>query len=227
MVYLTWGYFMTLIFDALKAKQREAREAFHENLGLRVHRGISWLEKAEDEKKKDPDAAFIFYWIAFNSLYSAEIEASKRPKEYQKFEEFFTEMLKLDSRHQLYDVVWEKFSGAIKLLLDNKFIYQPFWDYHNGDESKKDWEHWFNVNKSQSQKALNDHDTRKILTVVFDRLYTLRNQLMHGGATWNSSVNRGQVGDGVKILGLLVPIFIDLMMDNPRTDWGPCHYPVV
>ena len=63
--------------------------------------------------------------------------------------------------------------------------------------------------------------------MLFDRLYVLRNQLVHGGATWNSSVNREQVKDGANILSFLVPIFVDLMMDNPQTDWGAPYYPVV
>ena len=38
-------------------------------------------------------------------------------------------------------------------------------------------------------------DTPTILNVN-DRLYTLRNQMLHGGATWNSNVNRDQVTNG-------------------------------
>ena len=55
----------------------------------------------------------------------------------------------------------------------------------------------------------------------------LRNQLVHGGATWNSAVNRDQVRDGAAILGFLVPVFVDVMMDNPHEDWGRPFYPVV
>ena len=66
-----------------------------------------------------------------------------------------------------------------------------------------------------------------ILTCLFDRLYVLRNQLVHGGATWNSSVNRQQVGDGARIMAFLVPLFIDIMMDHPQSDWGAPYYPVV
>ena len=55
----------------------------------------------------------------------------------------------------------------------------------------------------------------------------LRNQLIHGGATWNSSVNRSQVKDGAALLGVLLPIFIDILMDNPGNDWGRPYYPVV
>ena len=41
------------------------------------------------------------------------------------------------------------------------------------------------------------------------------------------SVNRNQVKDGARILAFLVPLFIDIMMDNPRVDWGAPYYPVV
>ena len=62
---------------------------------------------------------------------------------------------------------------------------------------------------------------------MFDRLYVLRNQLVHGGSTWNSAVNRSQISDGTKILGLVVPIVIHLMMEQPNQLWGDPCYPVV
>ena len=63
--------------------------------------------------------------------------------------------------------------------------------------------------------------------MLFDRLYMLRNQLIHGGATWNSTVNRDQLRDGSEILSYLLPIMVDIMMDNPQEDWGRPFYPVV
>lgn len=61
---------------------------------------------------------------------------------------------------------------------------------------------------------------KDILEELFDRLYVLRNQLLHGGSTWQGSVNRSQVQDGAAIMAFLVPHFINLMLDNPTTDWG-------
>lgn len=75
--------------------------------------------------------------------------------------------------------------------------------------------------------ALKARDTLTILQILFDRLYVLRNQLIHGGATWGGSVNRDQVRDGARILSVLVPTFIELMMDAPDLDWGQPAYPVV
>jgi hypothetical protein len=66
-----------------------------------------------------------------------------------------------------------------------------------------------------------------VLSTIFDRLYVLRNQLVHGGATWNGSVNRDQVRDGAALLKWLLPTFIDIMMDNATRDWGKPFYPVV
>lgn len=33
--------------------------------------------------------------------------------------------------------------------------------------------------------------------------------------------------DTARVLGWLLPVFIDLMMDNPAKDWGPPRYPMV
>ena len=76
-------------------------------------------------------------------------------------------------------------------------------------------------------RSFEAQDTARTLSFVFDRLYVLRNQLVHGGATWNSAVNRDQVRDGAAILGSLVPVFVDVMMDNPHGDWGRSFYHVV
>ncbi len=56
----------------LKAKQRELRGGFPETMGLRVHRAISWIGRAE--AAGDDDARFLFLWIGFNAAYADEEE---------------------------------------------------------------------------------------------------------------------------------------------------------
>jgi len=63
--------------------------------------------------------------------------------------------------------------------------------------------------------------------LVLDRLYTVRNQLIHGGATYQSKVNRSQVKDASEILSFLVPLIIDIMITNINEDWGTINYPVI
>ena len=69
-------------------------------------------------------------------------------------------------------------------------------------------------------------NTGYILAHVFDRLGVLRNQLMHGCATQQGSLNRRQVDDGTQILEVLVPLFVDIIADNPEAGWGKISYPV-
>ncbi len=54
-------------FSELKARQRDIRTGFPQDFGLRIHRMISWIGRAESEME-DPAAAFIFLWIASTPL---------------------------------------------------------------------------------------------------------------------------------------------------------------
>ena len=98
---------------------------------------------------------------------------------------------------------------------------------YNGIEGFEDWEDKFRASSRSFAQAFQDGDSVRVLSFVFDRLYVLRNQLVHGGSTWNSGVNRAQVRDGAAILAFLMPVFVDLMMENPHEDWGRPFYPVV
>ena len=221
-----------LTAERLKARSREERDSSPQAVNLRVHRAISWLSRAEKEAG-DPDAAMIFYWIAFNAAYAREQESSepseseKAQTERARFRDFFELILKNDADSLIYDEIWERFSGPIRLLLDNHYVFQPFWDSQRVQGMQNEWRASFERSKNMSHHALAQQDTLTVLTIVFDRLYVLRNQLIHGGATWDSSLNRRQVEDGARILSFLVPLFVSVMMDNPDEEWGEPAYPPV
>jgi len=212
-------------YTRLKEKQRSTRAAFSEALALRTHRALSWLGRAEQESS-DVDARFVLLWISFNSAYACKIDASSS-SERGAFNLYFQTLVDLDKRRRIYDAVWSRFPKEIDQLLANKYVFAPFWHHHNGVEGYQDWNERLLSSNRVSVRALKALDTAKTLSIVFDRLYVLRNQLVHGGATWNSSTNRAQVRDGAAVLGWLMPLFIDVMMDNPNRDWGRPFYPVV
>ena len=214
-----------LNFDILKAKQRALRENFPDAMALRVHRAISWLGRSEAETD-DVDVRFILLWISFNSAYTAHIETDG-VSERGAFKAYFETLVDLDKGHRIYNAVWTRFSQQIRLVFDNRYVFSPFWSHFNGEEGFSDWEERLAKSKRSIATALSDRDTARILAALFDRLYVLRNQMVHGGATWNSSVNRNQIRDGAAVLGCLLPIFIDIMMDHPARDWGQPYYPVV
>ena len=209
----------------LSVRWEEVSEGLPDALNHRLRRALSWIGRAEKEPD-DPDAAFIFYWIAFNAAYAKDKPHDPDTSERDLFDDYFRGLLGLDSDHIIYNAIWERFSGPIRVLLDNQFVYQPFWNDLAGKGDGR-WKDRFATSKGTVHRALANHDTLSILNILFSRLYTLRIQLMHGGATWDGSVNRAQVRDGTAILAFLVPVFARLMMEHPEVDWGPLDYPVV
>ena len=216
---------MPLDHASLKERQRAERENHPTNMALRVHRALSWLDRAE--QCEDDDGRFIFLWIAFNAAYANDMGDQDRPRERELFESFLGKLIDLDRDDALYKLVWTEFSGSVRVLLDNQYVYQPFWDYHNDKIPEEQWRAGFERANEAARRALASHDTLKTLGIVLSRMYTLRNQLVHGGATWNSGVNRDQLRDCTAFLGKLVPYVILLMLDNPNTLWGDACYPVV
>jgi hypothetical protein len=132
----------------------------------------------------------------------------------------------LDDQSRLYELVWNSYPGAIRLLLDNHFVFQPFWDHQNNLTGSENWEARFASARRAAHASLAGQDTGTVLSIVFQRLYTLRNQLIHGGATCNSSVNRDQIRDANGILGDMVPSIIEILLDNSHRHWGDACYPV-
>lgn len=146
-------------------------------------------------------------------------------KERDRFAEFVDKLIELDSERRLYNLLWNKFSGSIRLLIENKFVYGPFWDFQRGEI--KNWEKGFNQSVVDANNALSGGNVNYLLRIVLDRLYVLRNQIIHGGSTYKSKVNRAQVKDGANILSSLVPVLIQIMIENNAEKWGKVYYPPV
>ena len=182
---------------------------------------------------EDDDVAFICLWIAFNAAYAQDLGdgASGGTSERQTFRNFMGEVCALDKGKALSALVWQVFPGPIRVLLDNQYVFQPFWDALNNPRSDGSipdhWREAFDDARQRVHRALAQQDTERVLYEVLVRLYTLRNQLMHGGATWGSSVNRAQVRDGRALLRRLLPVLLGVMMDHPAQFEGRPFYPVV
>lgn len=215
----------SLSHEALKAKHRRLRDGHPEPVRVRVHRALSWLGRAEAEDH-DEDVRFILLWIGFNAAYAADLDRALDGAR-DHFNSFFDRLVSLDQDQRIYEAVWQRFSNEIRLLLNNKYVFSLFWAHQNGVRGNDDWADRLAASHRAVNAAMTRHDTPRLLSVIFDRLYVLRNQLIHGGATWNSSANRDQVRDGAAVMGWLLPIFIDIMMDHPEHEWGMPHYPVV
>ena len=135
--------------------------------------------------------------------------------------------MSFDQDDRVYHLVWTRFPHEIRLVLENQFVFGPFWNHQNGVEGHDDWPDKLEASVKKAKLALADKDTERVLNELFDRLYVLRNQIIHGGSTWSGAINRAQVRDGAEILGSLIPVFVELMMDHPNHPWKEPIYPVV
>ena len=116
--------------------------------------------------------------------------------------------------------------------------------------SSKGWKNWLDKDKKSLDEFLrrldaNPGDTdavKEILDLLFTkRIYTLRSQVIHGGSvrgriTSSEDVfmeergytNISQVSRSAKIMVFLIPLFIKVVMENPRKDlWSNPGSPVI
>mgnify|MGYP007112264769 CR=1 FL=1 len=157
---------------------------------VRLHRAISWLARSEREHH-DPDARFMFQWVALNAAYAREFGRGETERE--RARQFLDVLIGLDPARRLHGALFGQFTGPIRTLLDNRFVFEPFWTALREHDASNAWETAFAGSRKKALASIMQGDTATLLSVVFDRLYVLRNQLVHGGATWSSQVNRAQV----------------------------------
>jgi len=194
-----------------------------ETLAIRLHRAISWLKSAE-KQDRDLDLKFISLWIAFNACYAVDLKGISSKSEKAKLRDFTSSLVQFD-RTRLYNLFWEKYSGPVRVLIENKFVFERFWEFNRGDVD--DYIGAFNKSIATAHNFLSKENIEGLMEIVLERLYTLRNSIMHGGSTFNSKLNRSQLKDACNIMQLLVPIIIDIMIENSEHDWGEIAYPVV
>ncbi len=209
-----------ILIRKLKALQGQLKEVH----AIRLHRAISWI-KAAEEQEKNQDLRLICLWVAANSLYAMDEARFEAMAERERFADFVDRLVALDSEERLYSLLWNKFSGPVRMLVENKYVYSPFWDFQRGEA--RDWERGFERSIADANQALSKKNVNYLLRIVLDRLYVLRNQLIHGGATYKSKINRSQVKDGGNLLYMLLPVIVEILMFHPNEEWGKVYYPPV
>ena len=215
-------------FAELAKRFKDRWSDTYDNFSLRLRRATSWgLRGEEEEEKDDFDSAFVFFWIAFNALYAEDAADYSEVREQEVLQRYVSKVDYLDKqseRPRIYKALqWHV--NDVRDLLNNQYIFRDFWKHQNGVPGFEYWKQRFEREKEES--SFTTRDVGDVLRKLFERLYVLRNQMVHGGATWGSTVNRDQVTVGAKLMKLLLPTFVALMLDNPDYGWGKPYYPLV
>ena len=183
--------------------------------------------RSSEEHADDPDIQFISLWIALNTLYGVDEEKHASLAERDVFQRFVHKLDRYDQDKAIYNCLWLKFSGPVKALISNQYVFAPFWSAQRAGEGEEAWRGRFDESGNKALEFLKHQKVPELLSVVLDRLYILRIQLMHGGSTYQSQVNRQQVTDGVHILSFLMPVIVNIMMSAHEEDWGAIYFPVI
>ncbi len=192
----------------------------------RLRRARAWCKRADAERPEgDLDVAFLSYWIAFNAAYAQDFPQHRIADE-TIFRNFLLTLTATDGG-AIHDEISEaRLWLVVDALLRDKHLFPPFWDNVHDELMAPNWQERLDRSAQHAHDSLQRGDTHKTLATLFRRIYTLRNQVAHGGARWNSQYNRETMKTAVRALESLVPLFITVMENNPTADWGTPHYRV-
>ncbi len=203
-------------------------------LPIRMHRAFSWMDAADQLEASTPvqpmtdapddqlaDQRLILRWIALNAFYGKWDAAALEPvKDATSLREFLRQIGRLDEDGLVAQVLTARRDNVVDVV-SNRFIDQQFWRLLHQDRR-------FDARRSRNviEKAYQIEDWNKIARELLNRIYLVRNQLVHGAATCNSKLNREVVLKCASVLRDLLVAFSVVIIDHGRyKDWGSLCYP--
>ena len=179
----------------------------NEAIDIRVRRAISWREKADLARShRDIDAEFIFLWISFNALYgtprylSAGKPSAGKGDEVSDFRHFIQEAEKVSpgSIKQALELCKDE----IKIVCESPFLDIRCW---------RQWDSSRIRERQQRIGAARLVPSELHLEGLLVRIYTLRNQLLHGAATDKGRRNRESLKAAIPIMRAATKTFISIV----------------
>lgn len=212
---------LTLLRQRFKARCAETEQRY-QNWQIRVHRALSWFERAIDTDADDqPDGRLLYGWIAFNALYGRwDREAGFPAPDMAAWRDFLKAVLQQDADGRVAECLL-RLRESILHLSENKFVDLRFWQNPEQPGNLRRRYH----------EALSLFVERRWLSLAglaLERVYVVRGQLVHGAATRGSELNRATLRQSRDVLeGLLLPI-LEVVIDHAcHDDWPPLCYPPI
>lgn len=188
---------------------------------VRFHRACSWLQRAEQASKDDLDLSFLSQWIAFNALYAQWNHQVNEPlADNVCWKQALERMLKLDKGSHIIDALMEN-KPLVMSIFEDEFLSRYFWQEPCDKRASK------------SKKTMYDARTwfiqgnwLMILDRLFERIYFLRCQLVHGASTFNGSLNRIAIRRCTQAMDHLLRAFLLVWINYGSSEnWGDMCYP--
>ena len=216
----------TVSFATLRPrfKQRQVEtNNVYQNWQIRVHRALSWLKKSDELPDEQPEARFLFLWIALNCMYSRWDAVQNAPApDTATRDQFCHRLAQLDG--SLVTAIVRRYRPLIKTLLDDPYLSVVFW--RDTDDPKNKGRATQDGNYIERNFKENKYDT--VLCQAMQRLFVLRGQLVHGASTSGGRLNRKPLNRGLDLLKAVVPLAIHIVLEKGcGDDWPELCYPPV
>ncbi len=207
--------------ETMHQQLRILRDGANDDWIIRLHRAISWLERAEAVAASSQEAEFLFLWIAVSSLYGSWSRETSFPMPDSATRPSFIKEVFTWDPEPFRDFV-ERNRKHIHLLIACKHLTMRFWaapedpasgDVAAKDADKLDWE-------------IGCGHVGWVLERLTDRIYVLRSQIVHGASTAGSYVNREIFTTSHYLLRQLVPLCVQAALLKGRDrKWPELCYP--
>lgn len=183
-----------------------------QSLTDRVRRSISWLRRVVRVSQDDLPPRFIELWIALNAIYGQPTYSKgSRTTEEDYFSLFMGSLVQFDSSERQLPATMKKTEKRVKGLVGNKYLWNEFWRRDlsrlatNIDEETK-----------ILKEAVDRNDVQTFFTCAVKRLLVLRNQLVHGSSSENTTKNEDALKPGLLILEEILPVFLLLLIRHGK-----------
>lgn len=208
-------------------RDRLVRQDTENDLRVRIHRACKALgqgERAEsDGTAEGQDASIVFRWVALNALYGDwDWDAGMPARDRQSLDRFTSEISRVDTEERIRQTL-EAHGDDARSLLESPFLIERFWRDGEWDQVRPQRGRARNFNEE-----LREQRAGAALHRVLMVLYFLRCQIVHGGATMGSSVNRVTVDPAARLLKALSGQIIAVSIHKGlEMSWGELCYPPV
>lgn len=212
--------------DALKARFKQKcllTNNVHQNWQIRVHRSLSWFKRGAAFADDQPEARFLYSWIAFNCLYSRwNVEKNAPDTDAHARRDFVSRLCRMDG--PTVGQLLQHSRGLVKKLLEDPFLSEVFWRDPGHPKAKG----WATQDSNYLDRNFKDGEYRRVVEQVLDRLFVLRGQIVHGASTGGSRLNRASLRYCLQMLQLLVPPIQQVVIEHGcNDDWPDLCYPPI
>lgn len=183
-----------------------------QSLADRVRRCLSWMKRAIELTPEDTPPRFVDLWIGLNALYgSRPYDPGFKPDEKRDFLHLFRKVMYADRADRKVPGLAKRIERRACGLIENPHLWYEFW---RGDHAllKRAMEE----RQRYCAEAYESGNFEKVFAYLFERLYILRNQIMHGSSSQLTTKSQDALGPALVVLEDVLSVFLDVLLTHRK-----------